>query len=239
MSGAGPPVDAWVAAIHASEDDFTPLGTGVVIAERRVLTCAHVVRREGAVRSRLWVAFPKGDHPLAPRVPVAEVRVAEAAVAAVTDLAVLRLAASVPAGVAAAPLRCPKPVDLVGRRWWAFGFAGGDPLGNVADGAIGASLGYGWLRVDADSRYHVQPGFSGGGLWSPDYGAVVAVMGQANDRGDGRAISLHQADLCFPEEKIRTLAEWTVEAAGEMALAAWGWTLREQPWLVGTSSSRG
>jgi WD40 repeat protein len=224
VSTVGPPSDAWVAAIHASEGDFAPRGTGLVIDERRVLTCAHVVR--SADGPMLWVAFPKGDDPLALRVPVTDIRVAGAGMA---DLAVLHLAAPVPQGVTAAPLRCPKPVDLVGHRWWAFGFASGDPLGNAADGAIGAALGYGWLRVDADSRYHVEPGFSGGGLWSPDYGAVVGVVGEANDRGDGRAITLHQADLCFPDEKIRALAEWSVQAAGEMALAAWGWTLTDDP----------
>ena len=53
-----PPTDAWVAAVHASEDDFEPLGRAVVIAADQVLTCAHVVMAEGAVRERLWVAFP-------------------------------------------------------------------------------------------------------------------------------------------------------------------------------------
>jgi len=213
-----------VAAIHASKDDFAPLGTGLVISERRVLTCAHVT--QSADGPALWVAFPKGDDPLAPRLPVAVICVTSAGMA---DLAVLHLAKPVPAGVVPAPLRCPKPADVVGRRWWAFGFPSGDPLGNAADGAIGAALGYGWLRVDADSRYHIEPGFSGGGLWSPDYDAVVGILGEANDRGDGRAITLHQADLCFPDEKIRALAEWTVEAAGEVALSAWGWALTADP----------
>jgi Trypsin-like peptidase domain len=175
MSGAGPPVDAWVVAIHASEDDFPPLGTGVVIAERRVLTCAHVVRREGAVRSQLWVAFPKGDDPLAPRVPVAKVQVAEAAVA---DLAVLRLAVPVPAGVVAAPLRCPKPVDLVGRRWWAFGSAGGDPLAMSLMGpsaprwvTAGLRLGCGWTPTRGITSSAVSAAVACGrpttGPWSP------------------------------------------------------------------------
>ena len=47
---AYPSADAWVAAIHASEHDFEPIGTAVVIDANRVLTCAHVVfhsRRDG------------------------------------------------------------------------------------------------------------------------------------------------------------------------------------------------
>ena len=64
-SPAQPPAaDRWVAAVHASEDDFEPLGTAVVIDADRVLTCAHVVMPEGAVLEPLWVAFPKaGDCP--------------------------------------------------------------------------------------------------------------------------------------------------------------------------------
>ncbi len=54
-----PPADSWVAAIHGSEDDFTPLGTALVIDNHRVLTCAHVVSSEGTIREPLWVAFPK------------------------------------------------------------------------------------------------------------------------------------------------------------------------------------
>ncbi|MGH8934477.1 MAG: S1 family peptidase [Egibacteraceae bacterium] len=217
MSGeVAPSSDTWVAAIHSSRDDYAPLGAAVVIDERRVLTCEHVV----SGRSQLWVAFPKADNPFGPRCQVREVRIASQSLA---DLAVLELEEPVPAGVTPARLRCPQPVDVVGRRWWAFGFA--DPLGNSADGVVGASLGYGWVRLDAESPYHVQAGFSGGGLWSPDYDAVIGVVGAANDRGDGRAIALHHADQCLPDEKLWELVQWTVAAAGEMALSAWGWTL--------------
>ena len=222
-----PPADSWVAAIHVSEDDLTPLGTGVVIDDRRVLTCAHVVMSEGAVRAGLWVAFPMADEGSGQRQQVALVVLPERA--PVADLAVLILVDRLPAGVAPAPLRCPRPGDLVGRRWWAFGFAHGDPMGNCADGVVGAPLGYGWVRLDAESRYHVERGFSGGGLWSPDYQAVVAVVGEGNERGDGRAITLHQADVCLPDEELRQLTEWSPAAAGELALAAWGWSLQEDP----------
>jgi len=98
--------------------------------------------------------------------------------APVKDLAILVLANAVPSGVDAAPLRCPRPGDLTDRRWWAFGFAGGDPVGNSTEGRVGEALGYGWVRLDAEARYLVERGFSGGGLWSPDYQAVVAVVGQ-------------------------------------------------------------
>lgn len=192
-----PPADTWVAAIHATDNDFTPLGAAVVIDERRVLTCAHVVMTAGTVREPLWVAFAKATQ-AADRCRVALVTVPDDS--GIADLALLTLKAGIPGGVTAAPLRCPAPANLLNRRWWTFGFARGDPLGNTADGVVGAVLTYGWVRLDADSRYHVEPGFSGGGLWSPDYQAVVGIVGKANSRGDGCAITLHQADQSFPAE---------------------------------------
>jgi WD40 repeat protein len=223
-----PPSDTWVAAIHSSEHDFEPIGTAVVIDSTRVLTCAHVVTiSDGTVREPLWIAFPKADTSSRRRVAttiVAELR-------SVMDLALLILREPVPAGVEVAPLRCPKATDLISRAWWAFGFPNRDPVGNSAEGEVGAALGYGWVRLDtrSDSRYFVEPGFSGAGLWSRDYAAVVGVVGQAHSNGDGRAITLHQADLSFPDQKLDLLASWSVEAAGDVAVQQWGWTLARDP----------
>ena len=147
---AQPRADSWVAAIHATQDDFVPLGTAVVIAGHRILTCAHVVMSEGTAREGLWVAFPKAEAGSGERRRVASVVLPDRV--RVADLAVLVLDEPVPAGVAAAPLRCPRPADLTGRRWWAFGFARGDPVGNSADGVIGAPLAYGWVQI---GRAHV------------------------------------------------------------------------------------
>ncbi|MGH3550751.1 MAG: trypsin-like peptidase domain-containing protein, partial [Pseudonocardiaceae bacterium] len=222
MPSAAPLNVSWIATIHASEKDFAPLGTAVVIDDRRVLTCAHVVTVSTRVRPELWVAFPMSEDPSAPRRRASAVRLATHPMA---DLAVVEFGAPVPVGVEAAPLRCPKPADVIGRAWWAFGFADHDPRGNAADGKVGDSLAYGWIRLDKDSRYPLKPGFSGGGLWCPDYGAVVGIVSAANDIGDGQAITLHQADGYLPTEQIRVLTQWTVAAADEVAQAAWGWTL--------------
>jgi hypothetical protein len=225
-----PEEDSWVIACYATEDDDEPLGAGVVIDERRALTCAHVTEAAGDI----WVAFPKaGEGSSFRRVRVARV-VVPADRAKVQDLAVLYLSEQVPAGVIPAPLRCPKPRDLVSKWWWAFGFPNQDSIGSLAEGQVGAVLGYGWIRLDTGSSYLVEQGFSGSGLWSPDYQAVVAVVGQAFGgrdnvhKGDGRAITLQQADEWFPGEKIRALTEqWSAAEAGEAALAAWNWSLAD------------
>ncbi|HEX2810752.1 MAG TPA: serine protease, partial [Kineosporiaceae bacterium] len=217
-----PVTRGWVAAIHASDDDFEPLGTGVVIDQTRVLTCAHVVAGWPA-SGPLWVAFPMADDPLDARRRVVDVR---ADPRPVSDVAVLVLDAAVPQGAQPAPLRCPQPGSLPGTSWWALGFARADPRGNSTAGTVGEHLGYGWVRLDVESRYVVERGLSGSALWSADYGGVIGIVGQGNDRGDGQAITLHQVDRSLPADRIRALADrWDVAAAGELALAAWGWSL--------------
>ena len=221
-----PPADTWVASIHLSEDDYTPIGTAVVIDADRLLTCGHVVVSDGGeIRQPLWVSFAKVDRQ--PRRRVASVVISDPL--QVKDLALLTLQEPAPAGVEAAPLRRPKPGDLINKAWWAFGFPDSDPYGDSASGVIGAGLAHGWIRLDTESRYLVRPGFSGGGLWSPDYQAVVGIVGQVRGNGDGRAITLHEADLCFPDQELAALASWSARLAGEVALQQWGWTLDRDP----------
>ncbi|GAB2724897.1 hypothetical protein GCM10010442_52880 [Kitasatospora kifunensis] len=216
-------------SIHASAAGEA-LGSGFLLDERRVLTCAHVARPASRPEGELWVAFPKLPELMTRRIQVEQVVLPEPQFqAAQPDLAVLVLAEPAPPH-AAARLRRPTPDDLVGKSWWSFGFPNGRLLGNSADGGVGESLGFGWVRLDTSSRYPVRPGFSGAALWSPEYDAVVGVLGQANgEHGDAQAITLWMADLCLPEQKLAQLTEWSAEAAGEGALAAWGWKLDSDP----------
>ncbi len=260
---SGSSAESWAAAIHGSETDFSPLGAGVVIDDRRVLTCAHVILAGSTLRTPLWVAFPRAEDGSRVRRKVELVTMPDAMVdwlaaaslareqsaeelsglgpdprelAVRGDVAVLLLAEPVPAGVRAAALRFARPSDLApaspdgaGHRWRAFGFPGGDPLGRPADGKIGGALAYGWVLLDRSSRHVVEEGFSGSGLWSVDYQAVVALVGQADNDGNGRAITLHEANRCLSGERLDSLAVPAAEAAGEAALAAWGWQLTTDP----------
>jgi WD40 repeat protein len=220
-----PPAEAWVAAVHAGERDLRPLGSAVVVAPRQVLTCAHVVLSAGEVREPLWVSFPGAPGPGRDVGRDERRRVTSVAAAyapPVTDLAVLALDGDAPDGVEPAPLRSPRPSDLVGLAWQAFGFPDRDPAGRAAQGLVGAPLAHGWVRLDSTSAHLARPGFSGGGLWSPDYQAVVGVVGQAQGDGDGRAIMLRQAARSLPDHGLARLTAWSARAAGAAALAAWG-----------------
>ncbi|MEV0131621.1 trypsin-like peptidase domain-containing protein [Dactylosporangium sp. NPDC050688] len=214
----------WAAAVYAATNERQALGAGVVIDAQRILTCKHVVQDAIAAKSPLWVAFPKAGVARHVRRVVAEVRVADA-----DDLAILVLTEPVPAQVTPAPLRSPQAADLVDERWWAFGFPADSDHGADAHGTVGTDLAYGWVLLHTESRYPVRPGFSGGGLWSARYGAVVALVGQVRrggDRqGDALALTLHQAIAELPDEGLAALTAWTLNAASESALAAWGWSL--------------
>jgi hypothetical protein len=165
VTGSVAPEAVWVAAVHTGESDEQPLGAAVLVDADRLLTCAHVVcdgaGPAGRVRPSLWVGFPTSEDPYH-RLQVRKVAVAPRWLAGqrTADVAVLRVAGVLPVGVHPAPLRSPKPCAVVSKQWWAFGFPNFDPLGNDADGTIGALLGYGWVRLDSCSRYHVEPGFS-------------------------------------------------------------------------------
>jgi ABC-type phosphate transport system substrate-binding protein len=212
-----PEVDAWIAAIHATQDDFRPVGSGIVLDERRIMTCLHVV--EGLAEP--WVAFPKAQANAGFTRRRVERVVLPDGYDDVRDLAILVLAESVPPGVTAAPLRFPEPGKLIGKQWWAFGFPNFDPLGSTAGGQVGDALGYGWVRLYRASPDPVEVGFSGGGLWCARYGAVVAVVGQADGQpGGGRAITLSQADEWFPGQELRALANRQASSPADLARPA-------------------
>ena len=218
--GIRPEERSWTVAVYAQGRE-KPAGSGVLIDRRRVLTCRHVV--EGHTPGDLSVAFPAAsEDPYRDPQAVAGV---DAAGHARADVAVLTLDSDAPGDVIPAPLKRPRSSDLIGSSWWAYGFT--DHHGNAAHGAVGEDLAFGWVRIDSESRYHLQAGFSGSGLWSSDYGAVVGVVGQAKaDSGDGRALSVWAACLVLPDQDLGSLADaFRLDSAGTEAAAEWGWQL--------------
>ncbi|MFC6878395.1 MULTISPECIES: AAA family ATPase [Actinomadura] len=201
---------AWAAVVF---DEVAWLGSAVLLDDRRLLTSARVART-----GPLWVEFPKAEDDDDRRYRVADVVRSDGRY----ELALLVL--EEPAAVAPAPLRTHSPASLVAGRWWAFGFPAASPRGNDARGRIGIDLGHGFVRLDADrsSPYRLEDGFRGAGVWSPEAGAVIAVVVGANEHGDGEAVTLHRADRCFPDQKLHLLTEWTVGDADEVALSSWG-----------------
>ncbi|MDL4814141.1 trypsin-like peptidase domain-containing protein [Actinomadura opuntiae] len=207
-----PPSSPWAAMVCAGADDAdTWRGTAILISDTHLLTCDHV-----ATGDDLWVEFPLAEHNDERRIKVVHVERAPR-----YDLALLTLGE--PARVPAAPLRHTAPDGLLDRAWSAFGFPIGEPHGNDAHGTVGGSvLGRGFVRLDAHpgSRNVLRKGFSGSGVWSPDYQAVVAVVVLEHE-GDGKAITIHRAVSCFPDAGIDRIGSWSPADADGSARSAW------------------
>ncbi|AGL15248.1 trypsin-like peptidase domain-containing protein [Actinoplanes sp. N902-109] len=218
------PSDSWTVALHASRAGPEVLGTGVVIGDGQVLTCAHVIREDGVARRELWVAFPKA----AGTVPGDRLAARVIHDGGAVDVALLELAESAPPTVRPARLRCVPAQELSEQTWWAFGFPDhSGQYGASADGVADHPVGYGGIHLTSRSAPGLKPGFSGGALWSYEYEAVVGLVSDANSDGKGIALTLHHADELVPELKLGVLAGWQAEDAGDTALTAWGWVLSE------------
>ncbi|WP_460037969.1 trypsin-like peptidase domain-containing protein [Streptomyces cavourensis] len=221
--------DSWVVSLHLTERDMRPLGSGFLIDDRRVLTCAHVVETAWNKHRELWVAFPKAEEVMGRRVRVSDVTLPSGGNHEVQDVAVLSLTEAMPPGMAAR-LRQPTAEDLVGTDWRSFGFPDG-VLGGSVSGTVGDALGYGWMHLDTRSTgYPVKAGYSGSAVWSPAHQAVVGMVGQAHTAtGDARALTVRAIDRMLPDQGLRHLVDWSLEAVDETALISWGWSLGTDP----------
>ncbi|WP_329126378.1 AAA family ATPase [Streptomyces sp. NBC_01465] len=231
----------WLAAVHEqAEGADSPVGSGFLIDENRVLTCAHVVYRtldNTDPHEQLWVAFPRnralGDQRLRtsrivlPQQPMPYRDRRSGRDFLLNDVAVLFLAEPLDAHCAA-PLRHPEDNDLAGRTWWAFGFP--DMLGDSAAGTVAKELGHDWLKLKV-TEDTVEDGFSGTALWSQEYQAVVGMISHSTGQGGtADALSLRRIEQALPEEKLHLLSAGRhLEAAGTDALAHWGWQLTDDP----------
>jgi WD40 repeat protein len=227
------PADSWTVAVYRDAVGVTPIGAGVVIERQRVLTCAHLLQGEQGWREQVWVTFPKAGIGFGERRRVTRFAIANGFPGHGIDLAVLELDAPVPAAVTPAPLRCVTPSIASTLDWWAFGFPGGDEAGDVAAGQIGPELANGLVKLDTTSRTRLEPGFSGSAVWSPSYQAVVGLVVRAATgaphHGNGHALTLHAVSQAMPELQLGALARWGPDVAGTVALAAWGWSLLDDP----------
>ena len=216
---------SWIVAIWPA-GDASPIGTGIVIDDHRVLTAGHVLKGRESVDVRF--AFSPGT----------EKRTGKVTGRAVDDdVVLLTLNEPVPPSVRPVVVRDPSGASLRGKLWWAHGFSH-SRAGNAADGSVGVDAGFGMLRLDAESRYAVEAGFSGAGVWSPDHGGVVAMVcwelsdtRPDGERGDAFALSMERIVRALPDEKLGVLTSWELADASADSLLQWGWVLASDPQL--------
>ena len=141
----------------------------------------------------------------------------------------LVLAEPVPAGVEAAPLRCPAGRTWSGGRGGRSGSPTGTRLVMLLTGYRGRrcrTAGSGWTPVPVSASAGFQR-----------RGPVVArLRGGRRGGGPGARQRRRPGGHAAPGGpvlpriiKLAVLAGWSAEAAGEVALAQWGWTLARDP----------
>jgi cellulose biosynthesis protein BcsQ len=194
-----PPTDTWIAQIYGRFD--FPLGTGIVIDSARVLVPTHIL--DSAEPADIKVLLPRSDDRTARAVPR---RVQLVSRGSDQGAGILQLDRALPPSEVPAPLGFPRARDLVGRRWWAFGFPREERLGTEASGTVGAALAYGSIRLDGGRSSFWRPGVSGAPVWSPDHGAVVAMVTGVHEDGFGAAITLAEVAADLPETGLADLA---------------------------------
>ncbi|MFE3644029.1 tetratricopeptide repeat protein, partial [Streptomyces sp. NPDC059169] len=161
--------------------DENPVGAGMLVTPRHVLTCAHVVRPGSALGVPAEPVFVRFQH-ASEHDPVPATVVPggwhPATGADAGDVAVLELGAPAPPEAAPAPLRATDP-GTWDHRFRAYGYPREHPREGVpVRGEIIGHAGREWLQVEANphSGWGMEQGFSGSPVWDMNSQGVVGML---------------------------------------------------------------
>jgi S1-C subfamily serine protease len=190
-------------------------GLGVLVGDRHVVTCAHVVNavlgREQRAQSqpepeaRVLVDFPLLDDSQLVRATVVVWLPPSDSRGMGDDVAGLVIGEGIPSGAVAARLAV-EPARA-GHQVRVFGYPGAPvrPDGGWVSATVRGATGNGRLQIDSsqDSALRVQQGFSGSALYDDNSGRVMGLLAAASvgvsPERDGYAISTDRLRLAWPE----------------------------------------
>ena len=167
-----------------------PVGAGVLVTERHIVTCAHVVAptlQPERPREPVYVQFQFVGTSENIAAVVAEDGWFPERPEGGADLAVLELSASAPDGALPAPLHSAEAAW--DHPYRAYGYPRGHATRGVwSRGSVVGPAGDEWLQLQAESAlgYALEPGFSGAAVWDETLAAVIAVV-VTRDRPRGDA----------------------------------------------------
>lgn len=164
----------------------TVIGTGFLIAERTLITCAHVVTAALLLKdsSEMPTEAVSLDFPLITTESKFSAQVVFWQPPQDNDggdIAVLQLNSEPPARAKMALLVVTD--DLWGHDFRAFGFPTHYDNGVWASGKLRASEATGWILIEdvKETGYSVQRGFSGGPVWDEQLDGIVGMVVAADD----------------------------------------------------------
>ncbi|MDH6120821.1 tetratricopeptide (TPR) repeat protein [Kitasatospora sp. GAS204A] len=196
----------WFAGIRPAGGQV-PEGCGMLLSDRLVLTCAHVVDPANPVEpptGPVHVHFPfLAEHEPIPALVVPGGWHPRRDWSG--DVAVLELSRPAPPGAEPAPLRR-TDVDVFGHTFRCYGFPRGHESGGVP--IRGEIVGYAeidWLQLESTTPtgWTTEPGFSGGPVWNNTLRGVVGMVAarqkpEKADRRVGFAKSLDSIGRLWP-----------------------------------------
>jgi len=156
------------------------VGAGFLVAEKHILTCAHVVSQ--ALR-KYDADIPSEDvyldFPLAAPETTHKSRVVIWQPQEDTDLAGLELLTPLPANIQPVRLVAEDSINLWGHSFRTYGFPRGYESGVWSAGVLrGPTATNDWLQIESGQEvgFRIQPGFSGSPVWDESLRGVVGLI---------------------------------------------------------------
>ena len=189
--------------------DGRVVGAGFLVAEKQVLTCAHVVVQALGLTGDIPAA-PQAevhlDFPLVAPGCILTARVIHWQLE--SDVAGLELDGEPPAVVR--PVRLVTADDLWNHAFRAFGFPAGYDNGVWTSGRMLGREATGWVQIEdvKEPGYWVQPGFSGTPVWDEQLNGVAGMAVAAEGRPEIKAAFMLPAGLLI--ETWPVLGMWAI-----------------------------
>jgi tetratricopeptide (TPR) repeat protein len=220
----------WLVSVRRSIDS-DPVGAGLLVTPRHVLTCAHVVR-EGRAPGRpeepVYVGFQyTSEHAPIPATVVPDGWHPPTGTDT-GDVAVLELGADIPAEAVPAPLRSTEP-GTADHRFRAYGYPRDHPRRGVpVRGEIVGATGREQLQVEAGPHtgYALERGFSGSPVWDMNTQGVVGMLVARDsvakvDRRTAYAIKVEALVRYWPPLGDHVRDATTAELRGRLESLLW------------------
>lgn len=166
-----PTFECGVVAVLAGD---LPVGTGMLVDARHVITCAHVWQDAAGPQGAdpVHVQFPFADRAVRPASIVAERPVGPQ----YGDVAVLRIDGEPPAG--ASPVRLVLPGSVAGHRFEVWGFPRARAGEQFAHGRLSRRRGDDLIQLEGErsTGLAIGPGYSGAPVWDAELSAVIGIV---------------------------------------------------------------
>lgn len=185
------PLVSSIVRIRTSEDRV--VGAGLLVGDRKILTCAHVVARTLDLpddtpctpQSEVYLDFPliAPQHIIKAQVILWQPPRPDGG----GDIAGLVLGEYPPEG--ADPVQLVTADDLWGHHFRTYGFPAGHENGIWASGVIRGHQASGWLQIEnlRGTGYRIEPGFSGAPVWDEELSGVAGMVVAAEGRTEVKA----------------------------------------------------